>query len=263
MTQSTASAEPTPRSGAQLHTSDILMNLIVAFLAPMFLAVSGGNIDHARAAAIHTMNAYRIRNHADLIAIAQIVAFGLAVLASLSQSMADGISLPMTLRLRTNANALNRSAERTRRALTAGQASEPAPHHPEAGAETDLADAAAPLAAALASSHRLAGEARARLRTSNHTRAEAPLEAPAPAAAAAAEKRHQAMWAIAMVKEAQEITASIPSLPPAERPAASIRAAVLSSTANEFLTGVPRRQTASPLSGVRPTGRGTPASLSP
>jgi hypothetical protein len=53
----------------------------------------------------------------------------------------------------------------------------------------------------------------------------------------AAEKRHHEMWAIAMVKEASEITASIPSLPQAERRAAAIRAAVLGSTANELLTG--------------------------
>jgi hypothetical protein len=46
------------------------------------------------------------------------------------------------------------------------------------------------------------------------------------------------MWAIAMVKEASEITAGILHLPPAERPAATIRAAALSSAANELLTGV-------------------------
>ena len=53
-----------------------------------------------------------------------------------------------------------------------------------------------------------------------------------------AEKRHRQMWAIAMVKEASEITASMVHLPPAERQAASARVAVLSSTANELLTGV-------------------------
>jgi hypothetical protein len=46
-------------------------------------------------AAIGTVNAYRARNHADLIAIAQIIAFGPAALGSLSLSMADDISLSM------------------------------------------------------------------------------------------------------------------------------------------------------------------------
>ena len=49
-------------------------------------------------------------------------------------------------------------------------------------------------------------------------------------APATGEKRQQEMWAIALVKEASEITASLPHLPPAERSAASIRAAALSGT---------------------------------
>jgi hypothetical protein len=67
----------------------------------------------------------------------------------------------------------------------------------------------------------------------------APLLSEAPAAnPKAAEKRHRAMWAIAMVNEASEITASIPNLPPAERNAAAIRAAAPSSAANQLLAGV-------------------------
>jgi hypothetical protein len=83
----------------------------------MFLDVSGGDIGFARAAALETVNAYRTRNAADLVSIAQIVAFDLAALGSLSLSMADNLSLSVTLRLRGNANALNRSAEHNRRAL--------------------------------------------------------------------------------------------------------------------------------------------------
>jgi hypothetical protein len=47
-----------------------------------------------------------------------------------------------------------------------------------------------------------------------------------------AEKRHQEMWAIAMIEEAREITAN---LPPAERSAAAIQVAALGTTANELL----------------------------
>jgi hypothetical protein len=101
--------EPPPqaatRSDSPLHPSDILMSLIVALLAPMFLSVTGGDIAYVRMAAIGTVNAYRIRKQADLIAIAQIIGFGLAALGSLSLSMADDISLSMTLRLRGNARA--------------------------------------------------------------------------------------------------------------------------------------------------------------
>jgi hypothetical protein len=42
-----------------------------------------------------------------------------------------------------------------------------------------------------------------------------------------------------MVKEAGELTASIPNLPLAERSTASIRAAALSSTAHDLLYGAP------------------------
>jgi hypothetical protein len=43
------------------------------------------------------------------------------------------------------------------------------------------------------------------------------------------------MWAIAMVNEASEITASIPTLPPAERSEATMRAAALTNAAHELL----------------------------
>jgi hypothetical protein len=252
MTQTTRPTKPRPDdaptgSNTPRHPSDILMNLIVAFLAPMFISVSGGDINYARMAAIETVNAYRSRNHADLIAIAQIVAFGLAALGSLSLSMADDISLSMTLRLRGNANALNHSAEQNRRALVASRATGPIPHHAE---PTGEAETRAPLANDdVNGTEPAAGMAPAKNPNaqSNPRTGQAPAgpaldPAPAPttaqtAARMAAGKRHQAIWATAMVKEGAKLTASIPHLPQAERRAASIRAAVLSSTADELLTG--------------------------
>ncbi len=241
-----------------LHPSDILMSLIVAFLAPMFLSASAGDLGFARMAAIETVNAYRLRNQADLMAVAQIIAFGLAALGSLSLSMADELSLSMTLRLRGNANALNRSAEQNRRVLRETHANHPMPHpaalpvEPEApimfadDGQTDAPEALLSAAAA----QRLAAEAEARLHGGEQTAAQAaaPLPAqvrtPTSTPIATAETRNREMWAIAMVQEAAEVTASLPGLPPAERPAASIRAAALSSAANELLT---RRHTAPPI----------------
>ncbi len=46
------------------------------------------------------------------------------------------------------------------------------------------------------------------------------------------------MWAIAYTKEAGDIEASLPHLPPAEREQALLRAGTLRSTANYLLTGV-------------------------
>jgi hypothetical protein len=233
-----------------LHPSDILMSLIVALLAPMFLCVSAGDIGMARMAAIETVNAYRARSYADLVAVAQIIAFGLAALGSLSLSMDDDISLSMTLRLRGNANALNRSAEQNRRALRESR---------HDGATTTQTPAVPTPAMPIPSimdedrnefesfltpeaEQQLASEAQARLQDPRDTvhQASIPLLRPN-AAPTDAEKRNQAMWAIAMVKESGEIAASIPNLPPSERRAATIRAAALSGCANELLYGPPKR----------------------
>jgi hypothetical protein len=253
------------------HHTDILINLVVAFLAPMFLSVTSGDIDFARMAAIETVNAYRARNHMDLIAIAQIIGFGLAALGSLSLSMADDISLAMTLRLRGNANALNRSAEQNRRAIRDNRGDDPAPRRalaPEAPeiptviAEDDSQTPADGLMDDKVAKM-LADEASARLlRRAEQPVDRAPAPVPAPPAAPAtahpvSEKRNQEMWAIVMAKESSEIAASIPGLPPTERNAATIRAGMLSSTANQLLMGA-----RAPMAGVsikvRPTD-GRPA----
>src|ERR1700722_16914447 len=109
----------------QDHPGDILLTLIVALLAPMFLTVSGSDINLARLAALETVNAYRARSHTDLITIAHIVGCGLVALGSLGLSMTDGLSLSMVLRLRGNAVALNRVADQNRRTLAASQTAEP------------------------------------------------------------------------------------------------------------------------------------------
>jgi hypothetical protein len=239
MTQTTESPQPH-------HTTNALMSLIVTLLLPTFLGVTAGDIALARIAAIETINDYRARNNADLIAIAQIIACGLAALGSLSLSMDDDISLSMTLRLRGSAVALNRSAEQNRRVLTQPLRDNPTPYYletppdpetkPAATAEDPgIARAEAFLSAAAA--QELAAESEARLQDPRQIAGQTPAPAPAQNATVS-DKRHQEMRAIAMVKEASEITASIPHLPPAERPAAAVRAAALGSAANELLTGV-------------------------
>jgi hypothetical protein len=223
------------------HPTNTLMSLIVTLLLPTFLGVTAGDIALARMAAIETINDYRARNNADLIAIAQIIACGLAALGSLSLSMDDEISLSMTLRLRGSAVALNRSAEQNRRVLNQPLRDNPTPYYlktspdPETSATEDalgIARAEAFLSAAAA--HELAAESAARLQDPKQIDGQTMAQS----TTATTDKRHQEMWAIAMVKEASEITAGILHLPPAERPAAAIRAAALSSTANELLTGV-------------------------
>jgi hypothetical protein len=243
MTETTIQTDlETTHSGIPLHPTDILMSLIIALLAPMFLAVSGGNINYARMAAIETVNAYRIRNNADLLLVAQIVAFGFAALGSLSLAMADNLSLSMTLRLRANANACHRSAEQNRRALNASAPdTATTPFEPPAEPDEDHDEAA--VIAGVAAAQKLVAEAQARMQTEAApiahpaTPAQTLAATQAVAAPMTAEQQWQSMWASAAVNVAAEFTADLPNLPPAERKAATMRAAALSSSANQLLSG--------------------------
>ena len=107
-------------SAIPVPATNILLTLVVTLLAPMFLGVCAGDVALARAAAFETITDYRAQNRASLLAVAQIIACGLAALGSLSLSMEDDISRSMTLRLRGNAVALNRAAEQNRRAFKQG-----------------------------------------------------------------------------------------------------------------------------------------------
>ncbi|HEY4041721.1 MAG TPA: hypothetical protein VGM32_07725, partial [Rhodopila sp.] len=116
-----------------LHLNDVFMHLVVAYLAPIFLAATGGDIRFARIAAIQAVTAYAARNPADLLPIAQSIAFGLASLDSLNRSMADDLPVALVLRLRSNAASLSRASEQCRRALD-----QPAPiDHPVADPEAE------------------------------------------------------------------------------------------------------------------------------
>jgi hypothetical protein len=104
-------------TATNIHPADLVMNVIIAFLTPMLLATTGSDQAQARAAAIQTVNAYAARNPAELLLIGQSIALGLAVLSSISLSMAENIPITLILRLRANAASLHRAAEQCRRAL--------------------------------------------------------------------------------------------------------------------------------------------------
>ena len=245
LTTPTKEPSPSPASAASLRPSDILLSLIASILAPIFLGVTGGDAGLARMAAIEAVNTYRVRNFAELIAVAQIVAYGLAALNSLSLSFGDELSLSMILRLRSNASALNRSVEQNRRAIETNPQLQDADvlAQPEPATMTETYDDSPEAEPFLneAAAELLAAESRDRLREPRPTTAANPVARAATKVAATSpdvtEKRHREMWAIAMVKEASEISAAIPGMLPAERSVASIRAGMLTSTANQLLTG--------------------------
>lgn len=246
MTQITEpSREAAPALQESGHASDILMNLVIALLAPMFLGVTAGDITLARLAAAQTVNAYQTRSHADLIAVAQIIACGLAALGSLSLSMDDDISIPMALRLRGNAIALNRSAEQHRRAIR-GRRQAPAmppiqaaPTTPNAVFEPADAEYEAAVVASVAEARRLA---QARLQETKPTPVVAPIPAATPTATAAsviATRQKDQMRGAAMADAAEECAAGLAHLPPHQRALTSHRTAALSTTANHLIAGTP------------------------
>lgn len=235
------------------------MNFILTLLVPMFLRLSGGDIGLARQAAAEAVDAYRAPNAADLIVIAQIVAFGMAAVDSAGQSMEEGINPILAMRLRASAFACNRSADRGRRSLVS-RSSMPKSAAPKAARNPARNDtvvnaepsAATPAAMPLepdnhllspAAADMLAAESAARLRDGAKFMKQTPAPIAAPIAAPdptskIPQKRYNEMWAIAMVKEADDISAGIPHLPQAERDQALSQAEALRRTAGEVMSGV-------------------------
>jgi hypothetical protein len=222
----------------------ILMNFIVLTLAPMLLTAAGADVGFARIAVLETIKAYQPRNQPDLIAIAQIVACGLAALGSLGLSMAGDLPLPMVLRLRGNATALNRVAEHNRRARPETT------HHP-AATWLEPTDAAyeAEVLTALAESEKRFADAQA----TSPTAEPAPPPAPPPAPIAETpiaetpiaetqvpdqvERRHQTAWAGSMINVAKSVTASLADLSPLDRKTAVLQIEALSRCANDLISG--------------------------
>jgi hypothetical protein len=234
MTTATTIPEPSPTGSP---TTGFLTSVIISALAPVFFSVTGGDTQLARMAAAEVIQEHRARNRVDLIAVGQIIANGLAALGSLGQSMNEDIPLPMALRLRGNAISLNRSVEHNRRVRKQNQAAEPVdlgtdiyiepaptveaePDQPETFLKDDVAQF-------------LAAEAASRLTSPAEQLAEPTATEPP----ALEERRQRRTQAIAMIKEAGDISASLRTLSPAEREHAEIRAAMLGRSARELITG--------------------------
>ena len=94
MTEAIDLTQPTDRAASvadpQDHPAGTLTNLIVGYLAPLFLPASR-DLYSARMAALATVNAYHPRDALDLMAIAQIIACGLSALGALSLAMAGDL----------------------------------------------------------------------------------------------------------------------------------------------------------------------------
>ncbi len=107
--------------------TQVILDKILAFLAPLFLDAVAGDTAAAREAARALLAGYNPRTDKELRRAALIIAFDFGALDALSRSIADDLSVNQVLRFRGNANALNRSSLQNQKALDALQQLEAEP----------------------------------------------------------------------------------------------------------------------------------------
>jgi hypothetical protein len=225
-----------------------MMELILGILAPLLMAGSITDLQCARLAAAEAIAAYNATGPNQLITTGQILAFAFTALDNLRLSMAPDLSLSMKLKLRGNANALNRSAaantkllEKARqdtrpeepsiaeRAATAqwedmepahDTATDPRGGSPAAGRVPQAFVANAPCQPAGTQPACHQGEA-----------------TPATPPPATTEQRNSLLWANAMKARAGKLRATVAHVPPAERKANLLWADVLTGVATDLALG--------------------------
>lgn len=123
----------------------MMMELALNLLTPFFTAAGLTDPALARQTAKETIAAYNAPDR--LLTVAQIITFALAAIDNLRLSLPEDLSLSMKLKLRGNANALNRASQKAAAGLetTKPQAAQkpPDPPPPAPTQSQDLAWAAA------------------------------------------------------------------------------------------------------------------------
>jgi hypothetical protein len=212
--------EPTP-------SATNLINLILALLAPMFLWSTCGDLRLAHIAAAETLREYRVTSRLSLWTVAKIIAFDIATLSSLSQSMHEDVSVTRALRLRGNANSLDRSGERNRRALEA------ASHTAPAGETLDNE---------IARAEQMIRDGKTQIRPVQPAEPEPaaetapPAAEPAPGAAAPAEPPPPA-WPAAMAAVAEAFTIDLETIPPEQQWGEMARIMAMTTAAADLASG--------------------------
>ena len=230
--------------------ANLLLDILVTFLTPLFLVGPAGTLDtaNARAAAIEAISAFRIRNTWDLITAVQVVAFAMGALGSMSLSMDDSLSLSAVLRCRSNANALQRASDRARDRLEGkpGRAGQDGRFAPDAPPE----DPPEPPDDALTEeSLRMAAEAqqhvaRAKANLAALRQAETAQEAAGagipqdhPRRLASRELERQVAWATGMADVAGECAEEMRTMPKHEQRLHQIRIQALAGVAKHLCAG--------------------------
>ena len=210
--------------------TDLLMEFVLSLLVPFLTTGSLTDPALARRAAAETIAAYKAAGQDQLVTIAQLVAFALASLDNLRLSMPQDLSLSMKLKLRGNANTLNRASQHATATLDRQRRDITPPERDETEILASLEAAKTVVQQALAAHpprHPGHPPATAGQPQPNRRRRRTARKAatPHPAVAAAngsnippATDRHiDLAWASAMTDVAAEYTAELPHLTPAQR----------------------------------------------
>ncbi|HEX4367953.1 MAG TPA: hypothetical protein VH023_14040 [Rhodopila sp.] len=205
-----------------------LLPYLLAVLTPLLTAGGILDPDLARQAAMETIAACQAAGNHQLLSTGQIVAFALAALENLRLSAPPDVSLSMKLKLRGNANALNRASQKTA-AMPDGPATAPDQH--PIPPEPDPAD---PIPS-LQSARTVIAQARA-------------------VTPASEDRETDLRWGQAMTDIAAEYTAELPALPPDQRRTHLIRIDALAKIA-----GMLGRGDAPPLKSRLLAGTAMPA----
>nr|WP_294506425.1 hypothetical protein [uncultured Rhodopila sp.] len=190
----------------------LLMEYILAVLAPLLIVGSISDLRLARLAAKEAIDAYKARSDEELITIAQIAGFAIAALDDLRLSAAPELSVSLKLKLRGNAAALNRAGQGNTAALRLLRREEPPP---------DPRD-----------DDRVREEAMEALEEAEASVREA--QTAAPPAPPPVDKRWSTAWAGAMTEVAAECARNLHRLPPRERRKEMVRINLLSGAARRI-----------------------------
>jgi hypothetical protein len=210
----------------ETQPAGLLTGFVVSLLVPFLMAGGITDIDVARRAAAETIAAYKAGGQDEIVTIAQTVAFALASLDNLRLSMQADLSLSMKLKLRGNANALNRSSRDATTTLDSQRRDTPA-------AEPDPTE----LRAALETAKTVVQQAQTTPHAANPTGREIDLS-----------------WASAMTDVAAEFSAELPNLQPAQRRTHLARIGALSEIARTLGRGDAPPLKARLLGGTSPRG---------
>ena len=116
-----------------------VLDRILAFLAALFLPSTAGNVEAARDAAGALLASYDVRTDRQLRLAALAIAFSFGALDSLSRAAAPELPANQVLRLRGNANGLNRAAQQHEAKLEK-LAAQPGANQPNAAVPDDPLD---------------------------------------------------------------------------------------------------------------------------